>query len=505
MNISCILENSAWIFPDRPAVSENGREVSYGHLKNLAGRIAFGLVRLGISPGDPVAICAPNSAEWIAFYYGAIRAGAVVITLPGLLQGPELSRLIEESKPRMVFTTPEKFSVFSLLRQPGVLEKIVCDGGDINFSHLSQMDPGEFNAIDRDRDDTCAVLFTGGTTGIPKGAMLSHENISSAIRNVVFYEKSNEQDRALCFLPLHHVFGQMHIMNATLLSGGCIELMPSFDMDRILDAMSGGRITKLYAVPTVYVRLLSQPNLKQMLGAVRYCFSAAASMASELVRQWKERTGLSIHEAYGMTESASMVTYNHYHRHVIGSVGTPAGTVEVQIRDTDGHVLDPNQAGEICIRGRNVMKGYLNRPEETRAAFWEHWFRSGDIGWVDSNGYLFIVDRLKDMIITGGENVYPREVEELLYQRPEVQECTVIGLPDPEWGERVTAFIVPNQGCAIDTVGLKDFLKSNLSPFKVPKDFRIVETLPKSAAGKIMKRELRNRFRGKENHEGGRP
>jgi long-chain acyl-CoA synthetase len=144
------------------------------------------------------------------------------------------------------------------------------------------------------------------------------------------------------------------------------------------------------------------------------------------------------------------------------------------------------------------MKGYLNRPEETRAGFWDHWFRSGDIGWIDSNGYLFIVDRLKDMIITGGENVYPREVEELLYQRPEVQECTVIGLPDPEWGERVTAFIVPNQGCAIDAAGLKDFLKSNLSPFKVPKDFRIVETLPKSTAGKIMKRELKNRFRGKE-------
>ena len=494
MNISCILQYSALIFANRPAVNENGREISYFQLNNLADKIAFGLVRLGISTGEPIAICAPNSINWIAFYFGAIKAGAIVITLPGLLQGPELRQLVEESNPRMIFTTAEKLNSFTALRQPGILEKIICEGGDIDFNRLSELGVGIFKAVDRDRDDTCAILFTGGTTGVPKGAMLSHENISTAIRNVMFYEKSNENDRALCFLPLHHVFGQMHIMNATLLSGGCIELMSSFDMDRILDAMFTGRITKLFAVPTVYVRLLSQQNLKQTIGAVRYCFSAAASMASELVRQWKERTGLAIHEAYGMTESASMVTYNHYHRHVIGSVGTPAGTAEVQIRDFEGNTLETDQTGEICIRGRNVMKGYLNRPEETRAAFWDDWFRSGDLGSIDANGYLFIVDRLKDMIITGGENVYPREVEELLYRRPEVQECTVIGLPDPEWGERVTAFVVPTQGFSIDSSGIKEYLKSNLSSFKVPKDFRIVETLPKSAAGKIMKRELRSQF-----------
>jgi len=494
MNISSILEQSASIFPDRPAVNEGGTALSYSQLDRLAARIASGLASLGLRPGDPVAICAPNSARWIAFYFGAIRTGAAVITLPGLLQGSELRQLIEESKPRFIFAAPEKLNPLESLRRPGILEKIICDGGDIEFGSLSEMGPGSFKAVERDRDDTCAILFTGGTTGIPKGAMLSHENISTAIRNVVFYERSNEMDRALCFLPLHHVFGQMHIMNATLLSGGCIELMPSFDLDRILDAMSAGRITKLFAVPTVYVRLLAQKNLRQMLGAVRYCFSAAASMASELVRQWKDRTGLAIYEAYGMTESASMVTYNHYHRHVIGSVGTPAGTVEVQIRDLEGNELEASQTGEICIRGRNVMKGYLNRPEETRAAFWDNWFRSGDIGRIDSNGYLFIADRLKDMIITGGENVYPREVEEQLYRRPEVQECTVIGLPDPEWGERVTAFIVPAQGRAINPAELRDYLRSHLSSFKVPKEFRVVETLPKSAAGKIMKRELRSQF-----------
>jgi long-chain acyl-CoA synthetase len=494
MNISVILENSALVFPDRPAVSENGLEISYSQLNALANRVASGLVKLGIGPGDAVAICAPNSIEWISVYFGAIKTGAVAVTLPGLLLGPELKQLIDEARPRMIYTAPEKLHELNLLRRPGILETIICQGGDISFHQLSETESGEFKPVDRDRDDTCAILFTGGTTGIPKGAMLSHENIYTAIRNVVFNEKSAETDRALCFLPLNHVFGQMHIMNATLLSGGCIELMPSFDMDRILDAMATGRITKLFAVPTVYVRLLALNSLKEMLGTVRYCFSAAASMPAEMVRQWRERTGLAIYEAYGMTESASMVTYNHYHRHVIGSVGTPVGTVEVQIRDVEGNVLAPDQTGEICIRGRNVMKGYLNRPEETRAVFWGDWFRSGDMGRIDGNGYLFIVDRLKDMIITGGENVYPREVEELLYTRPEIQECAVIGLPDPEWGERITAFIIPAPGRTVDIAGLKTYLKSNLSSYKVPKEFRMVETLPKSPAGKILKRELRNRF-----------
>jgi len=494
MNISLILENSSLIFPDRPAVSENGMEVSYYELNLLAGRVASGLVRLGIRPGDSIAICAPNSTEWIAVYFGAIRAGAVAVTLPDSLQGPELKQLIDEARPRMIYAAPEKLQELKCLRRPGIIETIICHGGDIDFRQLTGTESGKFKTIDRDREDTCAVLFTGGTTGIPKGAMLTHENIYTAIRNVVFNEKSNETDRALCFLPLNHVFGQMHIMNATLLSGGCIELMPSFDMDRVLDAMAGGRITKLFAVPTVYVRLLALKSLEKMLGTVRYCFSAAASMAAEIVRQWEEKTGLAIYEAYGMTESASMVTYNHYHRHVIGSVGTPVGTVEVQIRDMEGKVLTPDQTGEICIRGRNIMKGYLNRPEETQAVFWGDWFRSGDIGRIDSNGYLFIVDRLKDMIITGGENVYPREVEEHLYTRPDIQECAVIGLPDPEWGERITAFIVPAPGSTVDTAGLKTYLKSNLSSLKVPKEFRIVDTLPKSPAGKILKREIRNRF-----------
>jgi long-chain acyl-CoA synthetase len=241
---------------------------------------------------------------------------------------------------------------------------------------------------------------------------------------------------------------------------------------------------------------LTLDNLKKKLGRLRYCFSAAASMAMEIVKQWKERTGLTISESYGLTE-VMPVSYNHFYhdRHVVGSVGPPVHGVEVQIRDKSGNLVDQGGEGEICVRGRNVMKGYLDNPEGTHSAFWEgDWVRTGDIGLFDPDGYLYIVDRLKDLIITGGENVYPREVEEQLYQRPEVQECAVIGLPDKEWGERVTAFIVGKPGHPIIPEELKSFLKSRLSSFKVPKEYVAVSELPKSPAGKILKREVRKQF-----------
>jgi long-chain acyl-CoA synthetase len=219
-------------------------------------------------------------------------------------------------------------------------------------------------------------------------------------------------------------------------------------------------------------------------------------MPREIVKQWKDRTGIKISESYGMTEGMP-VTYNHYYpdRHVVGSVGQPIHGVEVQIRDASGNLLEQGQEGEICFRGRIVMKGYFNNPEANLSAFWEGgWLRSGDIGLFDKEGYLYIVDRLKDMIITGGENVYPREVEESLYIRPEVQECAVVGLPDREWGERVTAFIVPKPGETVAAEELKLFLKSRLSPFKVPKEYIVLGEMPKSPTGKILKRELRKQF-----------
>jgi long-chain acyl-CoA synthetase len=491
MNLSHNLESSAFFFPDRPALRQDGMELTYAQLNDQANRIATGLIKMGVKPGDHVGLCAPNSTDWIAIYFGVLKAGGVSVTLSALLTGDELALLVNHATPRLLFTHENKLRELEKLKTPGGLEKVICPGGDLDLKSLMEMGAGSFKALDRDRGDTAAILYTGGTTGIPKGVMLTHEGINFSSHSIAFYERSTETDLGLCFMPFNHVFGQMHIMNSTILSAGCLELLPSFDMERVLEAMEAGRVTKFFAVPTVYVRLLTQNNLEKRLGKLRYCFSAAASMAVEIVRQWKERTGITIAESYGMTE-VMPITYNHYYRHVVGSVGDPVHGVEVQVRDKSGNKVEQGQEGEICIRGRNVMKGYLNNPEGTRTAFWEGgWLRSSDIGVFDPDGYLYIVDRLKDMIITGGENVYPREVEEVLYTRPEVQECAVVGLPDKEWGERVAAYIIPKAGYTIVPEELKFFLKSRLSPFKVPKEYVSVTDLPRTPQGKILKRELR--------------
>jgi long-chain acyl-CoA synthetase len=492
MNIAKNLERSAFYFPERPAVCEGSSSMTYGQLNERAARTASALLQMGLKPNEHVGLCGPNSGEWLSFYFGVLKAGGVPVTLSSLLKSAELNLLVNHARPRFFFTFGEKLNDLAGLRGPGMIETVISPDGDMEFSRLLDKGLPSFSAVERERTDTAAILYTGGTTGIPKGVMLSHENINAAIHTVVYNERSTPEDRALCFLPLNHVFGQMHIMNSTILSGGCLEILPAFDMEKILSLMANGRVTKLYSVPTIFVRLLSLDRLRERLGSVRYSFSAAASMAAELVRQWKERTGLAVYEGYGMTEAAPTVTYNHYHRHVIGSVGTEVPGVEVQTRDESGNVLQIGETGEICARGPNIMKGYLDNPEGTEAAFWPgKWLRTGDVGIFDADGYLYIVDRVKDMIITGGENVYPREVEEVLYTMEGVEECAVIGLPDKEWGERVTAFIIPRQGRELDTARLHAQLKSRLSPFKVPKEYRVVSDFPKNPAGKILKRELK--------------
>jgi long-chain acyl-CoA synthetase len=462
MNVAKNLENAAFHFPEKTAVIENDQEFSFFEFNKESNRIATGLKKIGVQqigvqPGDHVALCAPNSYEWLTFYFGVLKVGAIAATLSSLLKKDELRRIMDNAQPKVLFAGEEQLGELGDRKDCPYLKRVISREGDIAYEDMVEMGSDYFSAMDLDRHNTAAILYTGGTTGIPKGVMLTHENLNTSIHNVSHYERSTHEDRALCFLPLNHVFGQVHITQATIYSGGCMVLLPSFDLENVIDTIERYKVTKFFAVPTIYIRLLNAKDLKKRLGSLRYSFSAAASMAAELVKEWKNRMDLDIHESYGMTESASMVTYNHYYHHVIGSVGTPVTNIEVQIRDLEGNVLGAKEEGEICIRGRNIMKGYLNQPDETRAVFWNEWFRSGDIGVMDENSYLYIVDRLKDMIITGGENVYPREVEEVLYTRPEVEECAVIGLPDKEYGERVTAFIILKEGQQLDPTPLKSY------------------------------------------------
>ncbi len=497
MNLARNLELSTLCFSERTAVIDGDREYSYGRLNEDANRVASALTLMGILPGDHVAICAPNSYRWIAFYFGILKAGAVAVTLSSALGKADLNMLLNDARPKALMILDDKLGEVNPEARSDYLRLVVAEGGDVSFDRFLQKGAPSFRAIDVPRNDTGSILYTGGTTGTPKGVMLSHENMTASVHNVCHFERSTQDDRAMCFLPMNHVFGQLHIMNSMIYAGGCVVSQPSFDMDRVLDAIERHRATKFYGVPTIYVRLLKTEGIEKRLASIRYYFVAASNMPGELVRAWKDLTGLDVHEAYGMTETAAMVTYNHYFRHVVGSVGTPVNIVEVQIRDQQGNLLPEGKEGEVCMKAPSIMKGYLNSPEETASVFWPGgWLRSGDIGLFNDEGYLFLVDRLKDMVITGGENVYPREIEEILYTWPGLEECSVIGLPDPEYGERVTAcMVMKDKEKPVDTKEVKAFLKKHLASYKVPKEYIVLRELPKGSTGKILKRELKNLVR----------
>jgi long-chain acyl-CoA synthetase len=495
VNIADNLEKTSYYYPNNTAVIEGERTISYSEFNQDVSRIASGLIALGVRPGDYAAICVPNSYAWLTFYFGVLKAGAVVITFSNHLKEEEFKRIISDCEPKVIFTTDDRVRDLEDRENRPYLNYIICDkDGDISCKGLMEKGVFEFHAVDRNRKDMAAIIYTGGITGIAKGAMLSHENIQASIFNVAYYERSTKDDMVLCFMPLNHVFWQVHVMNATIFAGGGLIIQSGFDPEEALDAIARHQVTKFFGGPTTYFRLLKTDNMSARMKSVRYCLSPASNMALDIVKEWKSRTGTDIQESYGMTECSSIVAFNHYCRPVAGSVGTPVNLVEVQIRDYDGELIKSGKAGEICIRGPNVFKGYLNNQEETNSAFWGDWFRSGDVGMLNEDGYLFILDRLKDMIISDGENVYPREVEEIIYSRPEVQECAVIGLPDKEFGEKITAFIVPKRGREIDPNSLQEYLMKRLPGFKVPREFRTVSDLPKTNSGKLLKRELKRQY-----------
>jgi long-chain acyl-CoA synthetase len=496
MNLAHNLETSAQFFPNHPAVRERDKETSYGELNEKANRVASALVKLGIVPGNLIALCTPNSADWMAVYFGTLKMGGVATTLSSLLTDVEFSNLIDHARPRTVYTDGTRLSTLQSIKSSAGVEKIICPDGDMDLAALMAMGSPSFRTVEKERRDTITVLYTGGTTGDPKGVMLTQEGFDFSCQSNLIYERYAHSDFSLCFLPFNHVFGQIYIMNPTILSGGCLELMSGFDMDRVLWLLEHNRLTRFYAVPTVYTRLIDVPDISKKFQNVRYCFSGGAAMAAGILKQWKDLTGMTIADGYGLTEFMP-ITYNCYHleHHVSGSVGQPVFGVEMQIRDEEGRQVPQGKEGEISVRGLSVMKGYLHDPQGTEKAFWKDgWLHTGDVGVVDARGFVYIVDRLKDLIITGGENVYPREVEEALYIRTEIEDCAVVGIPDRLWGEKVVAYLVLRKGQRIETANLNSFLRNRLSPFKIPKEYLTVAELPKSPQGKILRKEVRKLY-----------
>ena len=494
MNLSNLIIQVATYYGEKKALVYGTSNYTYQELNNRINRVAALLRDQGISKGDRVGIYLTNRPEWIMAYYGIIRIGAVAVCISASYKSTELAHLIEDSQSSILITSEELLpnipdqKTFPHLKDILVIEKndtlaSLCEKEDIKTDNIS--------SVDCDPDDMCVLLYTGGTTGVPKGAVLTHENILYTTQSVSYHERTVPEDAHLCFMPLNHVFAGCHIMSSSFYSCATLVLHPGFDMDDIIESIGANKVTRLYAVPTVYIRFLNNPECHKYLASVGYSFSAATSMPSEIVRQWKETFGLNIHEAYGMTETSSLVTFNHMYKHKIGAVGTPAGVVEVKIVNDEGRDVPQGEEGEIIIRGPNIMKEYFNRPDETSKTIINGWLHSGDVGRFDEEGYLFIVDRIKDMIISGGLNIYPTEVEEVLYTHEAVEECGVVGMPHKEYGEAVAAFITLKSGKEITEEELVTFCKGKMASYKAPKKIFFMDELPKTPQGKILKRELR--------------
>jgi len=493
MNVADEFVRAALCFPDKTALIFGDKSYTYTEMNRIIKSVAGYLVGLGVAKGDRIALYMANRPEWIMFYYAIARIGAISVCVPGAYKKGEVKGVVRDSRSSMVVTSEELLSQIPsneeipLVRQTIVIEK------NEPFQSILRGEHSYPVAAEGDTtgDDVAAILYTGGTTGTPKGAMLTHRNLLYSAQNVAFHERLIPDDMGGSFLPLNHVFAQCHIMHTYFSRCATLVLFPAFDMDKISAAIVEHNVTRFYAVPTIFIRFLNNPDSRRQLKSLRYVFSGGTSMPAEIVRQWVDAFGIPIHEAYGMTESASIVTFNHLFRHKIGSIGMPAGIIELKVVDKNDNELKQGEQGEIILRGPNIMKGYFEQPEETSAALRNGWFHSGDVGVFDEEGYLYIVDRIKDIVITGGENVYPKEVEDLLHQHKAVNECGVVGIPHKEYGEAVTAFITLKPGMTVDERSLISFCKERIANFKVPKAIHFVDDLPKTPQGKILRRELR--------------
>jgi long-chain acyl-CoA synthetase len=402
--------------------------------------------------------------------------------------------VINDSRARLVFTTADLLpGIRPLLGEELQADRVVvCEGVAPGHPCLAELGQGElFPARKMDRDDPAAILYTSGTTGKQKGALLSHGNVVFNMHATGDLLRVDPIDKLLLFLPLFHCFGQNFIMNTALRNAATLVLHRRFVADDILESLTTDGVTMFFAVPTVYIALLDAGVEKDRLAGVRYFFSAAATLPVEVGFRWGDSYGRPIYEGYGLTETSPFASYNHEWHHRPGSVGTPIEMVEVKVVDAADRDAPPGTWGEIVIKGPNVMLGYWNRPDETAEALRGGWFHTGDIGYVDEDGYLFLVDRVKDMINMAGFKIWPREVEEVLYRHPAIKECAVVGIPDERKGEIAKAVVVRRPETDVTEAQLEAHCRQQLATYKVPSTFAFVQELPKSPTGKILERLLR--------------
>ncbi|WP_406101881.1 long-chain fatty acid--CoA ligase [Streptomyces sp. NBC_01003] len=488
-DLCALLARSARSHADRTAVRQGSSVLTYGELDDLTARFAALLRTRGVRAGDRVAMVLPNVVHFPVVYYGILRAGAVVVPMNPLLKSDEMAFVLQDCAARFVVAEPSASGEAVPAAATAGAECLVADPVALD-AQLRLAVPMTGAAVNAD-DDTAVILYTSGTTGTPKGAELTHRNlVSNALTAARTLLCVGPDDVLFGGLPLFHAFGQTCAMNTAVAAGACLTLLPRFDAAAALELLRRDEVTVFLGVPTMYTALL-QTGIGPALPRLRLAVSGGASLPVELLHAAERDLGVTVLEGYGLSETSPVACFNPPDRpRKPGSIGLPVRGVELRLVGDDGRVVGPGAVGELAIRGENVMKGYWNRPDATARAFQEGWFHSGDLARVDEDGYYFIVDRKKDLVIRGGYNVYPREIEEVLYRHPDVAEAAVIGVPDPARGEEVAAVVVLRPGAGTTTDELRDYVRQRVAAYKYPRIVRFVDALPKGATGKILKRDI---------------
>jgi long-chain acyl-CoA synthetase len=492
-NLALSLGAAAAVRPLRPAVTHGGAALTVGELWERSARAAAMLGRQGVGRGDRVAIQLPNVPAFADFYFGVLRLGAVVVPVNPLLRAAESAYTLQDAEARVLVAWHESELPDAGPGQVEVIPIVEPFGGDVLDLYAGDGDgavPGD-GAVEVDPEETAVILYTSGTTGRPKGAELTHRNLGLNTRAVVRHLGIEADDVLLGTLPLFHSFGQTCTLNASLAVGARLALLTRFDATAAVELIDREGVTILMGVPTMLAGIATAAAGHGPFPGLRIAASGGAPLPREQAENFERVTGVAVLDTWGLSETSPAATLNRPGAIRPGSVGRPIDGVEVRAMGEENEPLPAGETGQLAIRGHNVMKGYWRRPEATAAAITpDGWFLTGDLGRVDEDGFVYVVGRLKDMIIRGGLNIYPREVEEVLHRHPAVGEAAVVGVPDERLGEEVGAAVVLAPGASAEPEELRDWLRERVAPFKYPRQVWLLEELPKGPTGKILKREI---------------
>jgi long-chain acyl-CoA synthetase len=491
-NLATILTDTAAAHGDNVAVRLDDTELSYSMLDGASAHVAGLLRSKGVEPGDRVGIMLPNVPYFPVVYYGILRLGAIVVPMNVLLKGREVEFYLKDPEAKVVFAWHDFAEAAEKGAEAAGAEAVLVKPGE--FENVVGAAEPVTEVVDRSGDDTAVILYTSGTTGTPKGAELTHDNLLSNIETILeTLIQIKDDDVVLGALPLFHSFGQTCGLNSCVKAGGTLTLLPRFDPEKAFDIIARDRVTVFEGVPTMYVAMLHSDKADSAdTSCLRLCVSGGSAMPGQVLRAFEEKFRCKILEGYGLSETSPVASFNHPDRErKVGSIGTPIAGVEMRVVDEDGNDVEQGEVGEIAIHGPNVMKGYWRKHDATQEAIKDGWFHTGDMAKVDDDGYFFIVDRKKELIIRGGYNVYPREVEEVLYEHPAVLEAAVVGVPDDKMGEEIGAAVVLKPGEDVSVEELRDYVKGEVASYKYPRRVWIVDELPKGPTGKILKREVK--------------